>query len=148
VIGAPVITVLRKLIGVLFQAQSIQFVLGIELRQHLIGVDAAAYVRQPFDDPATDAEGQGAFLLSQDLSCENDRLTKVALLGDHGTDRTRRRWLGCGFARAPCGRKHERRRARRNSGVRRFVLVWLLNGDTTRSFQWQLGLAGACFKSK
>jgi len=110
-----------ELVGVLLQAplrgrerrprraQRVQFVLRVELRQHLIRRDPVAYARRPLEHPPADAEGERRFLLRQDLAGENDRLTELALLCDHDANRVRRRSLGRRLALAARGDERKRR---------------------------------------
>ena len=61
------------------RAQRVQFVLRIELGQHLIRLDMVADVGQPFDDAPADAEGERRLVFGLDLSGEDDRVADFAL---------------------------------------------------------------------
>ena len=114
----------------LCRAQGVQLVLRIELRQHLIGLDASADIDHSFDDAAADAEGQRRLVLGADLPGEHDRLAGAALLRSDRAHRPRLDGLGLGLAfaaRQQAGRRNQNQTERRgpdstsagNHGMRR-----------------------------
>ena len=98
------------------RAQGVQLVSRIEFRQHLIGLDAIAHARLPFDDPSPDPKRERDLLFSQNLPCKQDRLAKLAFSCDHGAHRTRRRRPSGGLLLAPA---HEDGHAQADKNHRR-----------------------------
>ena len=72
------------------RTQRVQFILRIELRQHLIRLDVIADIGRPFDDPPADAEGQRRLVFR--LICPVNTTNSPSSLFSAVTVRTGRAW--------------------------------------------------------
>ena len=79
------------------RAERIQFVLRIELRQHLVRFDLVADLALPFDDPPANAEGEVHLVFGADIPGELDRVADRAFFNRDGPDRAGQRRFGLGL---------------------------------------------------
>ena len=93
------------------RAQRVEFVLRIELRQHLVRLDLVADLALPLDDPSADAEGEVHLVFGADVPGELDRVANLALFDGDGADRARQRRFGLGFLIAAGHEQGERQDA-------------------------------------
>ena len=101
--------------GRLRRAERVEFVLRIELRQHLVRLDLIADLALPFDDPPANAEGEVHLVFGADVPGELDRVADRAFFNRDGADRAGLRRLGLGFLIAASreqARAQQRRQAR------------------------------------
>jgi len=92
------------------RAERIEFVLRIEFRQHLVGLDLVADPALALDDPPADAEGEIDLVLGADIAGEHHRIANHALFDSDGADRARLRRFGLGFLIAAGQKQSERGR--------------------------------------
>jgi hypothetical protein len=91
------------------RTQGVQFILRVELRQHLVWRDTIADIACSLDDAAADAEGERGFVLGADLSGQDDHFAGAALRGGDRADRPRLDRLGFGLLLATGNQQRNRR---------------------------------------
>ena len=93
------------------RAERVEFVLRIELRQHLVRLDLVADLALPLDDPSANAKGEVHLVFSADIPGELDRVADRAFFDRDGADRTGQRRFGLGFLIAAGREQGERQGA-------------------------------------
>ena len=79
------------------RAERVEFVLRIELRQHLVRFDLVADLALPLNDPPANAKGEVHLVFSADIPGELDRVPDRAFFDRDGAHRTGQRRFGLRF---------------------------------------------------